>query len=151
MKKESATLFLRAFTKEILLNIRKINVSNGKISQEDKSKFIDNAHKEFRKVIKKRYDKINFGKIEPLINDQKIRLIECPGPNKFILVKTQEKTEAISISLTEMEIQEIIKEFSKFTKTPILEGVFHAKAGNLEINAVISKIAGSRFMVSKNL
>jgi len=91
----------------------------------------------------------SLGKIDPLIYDNRITTIECPGPGKFILTKTAGNINITRISLGEEEIKIMIQEFSRQAKIPIITGLFKAVVGNLVITAVISDFVGSRFIINK--
>ncbi|MBM3234579.1 hypothetical protein FJZ19_05815 [Candidatus Pacearchaeota archaeon] len=92
----------------------------------------------------------SLGKIDPLIHDNRITTIECPGPGKFILTKTAGNVNITHISLGEEEIKTIIHEFSRQAKIPIITGLFKAVVGNLVITAVLSDFVGSRFIINKS-
>ena len=94
---------------------------------------------------------VNFdlGKINFLIRDPRVTLIECPGPGKLVTAKTLGQTSITKLSLTEEEILSIIKKFSEKARIPILPGLFKAAVGNLVITAVVSDLAGSRFVITK--
>jgi len=89
-------------------------------------------------------DKINF-----LVQDPRVSIIECPGPGKFILARTGGKVTVTKISLSQEEIHIILEKFSQASKIPIISGLFKAVVGNLLITAVISETIGSRFMITK--
>jgi len=91
----------------------------------------------------------NLGKIQPLINDRNIDMIECNGENKPIIVKTNAQIKLTQIKLTKQEIQNTIELFSQATKIPLLGGVFKAALGNLILTAVISDFIGSQFIITK--
>ena len=50
--------------------------------------------------------------------------------------------------IDEKEAEEVIRRFSEESKTPV-GTVFRAKAENFSISAVISPIAGTRFLILK--
>lgn len=91
----------------------------------------------------------NLGKIEPLIKDNSIQLIECPGPGKSVLIKRYNQVNLSKIILNQDEINNIIDYFSKQTQIPVEEGILKASIGNLIISAVISEFVGSRFIINK--
>ncbi len=92
--------------------------------------------------------KIDLRKLNPLIYDPKVQVIECPGPNRNVLVRIG-NTKVTKITLTKDEIDSIINKFSKESKIPVMPGVFKAAVGNLIITAVISEHVGSRFIINK--
>ena len=92
---------------------------------------------------------IDLGKINLLAKDTRVESIECQGPNKNILVKKNGLLQRTNISLTETEINKIIKNFSEKTRIPLIGGAFKAAFGNLIITAVISEYVGSRFILQR--
>lgn len=104
---------------------------------------------QFQPQLKPEQGEFNLGKINPLIKDQAITLIECPGPGKFITVKRINQINITQIKLAEKEISEIIRKFSEKAKIPVIQGTFKAAVGNLIITAIISEFIGSRFIITK--
>lgn len=94
---------------------------------------------------------LDLGKINPFIDDPSVSYIECSGENKFILINKSGKNQITKISLDENEINNIIKECSKKSNTPIDPNspVFQAKLDNLLITAICSDVIGSRFAIEK--
>jgi len=88
-------------------------------------------------------------KIDPLINDTSVQMIECPGIGKNILVKAKNKINVTRITLNEFEIRNIIDYFSNTAKIPIMAGILKASIGSLLISAVISDHEGLRFIITK--
>lgn len=91
----------------------------------------------------------NLGKLEPVLNDSFVSSIECQGAGKFLLVRKSNRVSVAKISLTEQEINEIINNFSKQAKIPLISGILKAAVGNLIISAVVSEAVGSRFIINK--
>ena len=91
---------------------------------------------------------LDLGKLNPLINDPVIKTIECPGPDKPIIVHTpiQKPTKII---LSKEEIDEVINKFSEATKIPVEEGVIKIVAGKLILSAIVSEVVGSKFIIKK--
>lgn len=98
---------------------------------------------------KKNPEKFYLGKLEPLIQDPFIESIECPGPEKNILIKKNNKINLTKIILSREEISEITNNFSKEARIPLVEGILRAAVGNLVISAVTSEFIGSRFIIKK--
>jgi len=89
-------------------------------------------------------------KIDSLIADKAITMIECPGPNKPVLVKDfMGRTSPTMITLSEQDARKVIEKFSEAAKIPLMEGLFKAAIGNLVITAVLSEFVGSRFIINK--
>jgi len=94
---------------------------------------------------------IELGKINPLIKDYKVKIIECYGPGENIIVQGGMGTKKTGIILNEEEISSIIDRFSRETRIPIDEGIFKVVAGKLIFLAIISEIVGSKFIIKKML
>ncbi len=88
-------------------------------------------------------------KINPLLNDRTIQLIECPGPGKNLLVKRYNHINMTKIVLSQEQITEIINDFADKAKIPIINGILKAAVENVIISAVISNFVGSRFIINK--
>lgn len=80
-----------------------------------------------------------YGRIDPLIRDQTVVVIECPGINKALFVLKMGRRQMTNITLTKEEIMNIIKKVSEKAKIPYMEGSFQAVADNFFINANISE------------
>lgn len=91
----------------------------------------------------------SLNKLEQLVRDNRVTVIECPGPGKPVLVKSLGRIIPSQVTLSEQEIKSIIETFSKFAKIPAIGGIFKAAVGNLVITAVLSDYVGSRFIINK--
>ncbi len=93
-------------------------------------------------------EQIDLGKLNPLMQDMAVQVIECHGPDKEIVVRapTERKT---SITLTKEEIDEIVKKFSEAAKIPVTEGIFRVAFGRIVFTAIISDVVGTKFIVKK--
>jgi hypothetical protein len=92
---------------------------------------------------------INLGKLNILLNDKQITMIECPGPNKYLRIKKAGNTNMTKITLSPEEIKEVIDNFAQKAKVPMIGGVFKAAVGNLTITAVVSDFIGTRFLITR--
>lgn len=92
---------------------------------------------------------IDLGKLNPLINDPMVKIVECYGANENIGVKGSMGTKKTAIVLTKEEVEDIINRFSKETKIPVQEGIYKVVSGRLVLLAVISSVAGIKFTISK--
>ncbi|MBS3079645.1 hypothetical protein J4218_05980 [Candidatus Pacearchaeota archaeon] len=88
-------------------------------------------------------------KIDPLLRDNTILVIECPGKGKNILIKKYNQINTTKIILTEEEINSIIDFFSKESRIPLTGGILKAALNNYIISAVTSEFVGSRFVINK--
>lgn len=98
-------------------------------------------------AIKTGTGEIDLGKLNVFLHDKGITTMECPGPEKFILIKRLGKINLTRIKLSKEEIDKIIKNFSERARIPLLGGVFKAVIGDLSISAVTSELVGSRFII----
>lgn len=92
---------------------------------------------------------LELGKLNALIRDPLITSIECQGENKPLIITKNNQTSKSEIKLNKQEISVVITEFSEKARIPLIEGLLRARVGNLEISAVVSKIASSRFIITK--
>lgn len=91
----------------------------------------------------------SLSKLQILIKDPSVTEIECKGSGKDILVRKAGKIQRTKTNLTNAEINNIINDFSKITKIPVIGGTFKAAADNLILTAIISEILGPRFILQK--
>jgi hypothetical protein len=91
---------------------------------------------------------IDLSKINPLIKDPAVRVIEG-NPDEKAVVSGSMGTKPTTIILNKEDIDRIINKFSEVSKIPITEGIYRVVVGNLVLSAVISDIVGSRFVIKK--
>lgn len=91
----------------------------------------------------------NLGKVEMLLKDPLIKMIECEGPNKELLVKKNGRVLNTKIIMNQEEIKEVLDLFSKEAKIPIIGGIFKAVVGDLIISALVSEVVGSKFIITR--
>jgi len=107
------------------------------------------ALKEIKPEAKPRPEGFALGKIDYLLKDREIQSIECPGPEKNLLVKKYNKINTTQITLNQEEITDILYSFAMQAKIPVVGGILKAAVGNLVVSAVISEFVGSRFIITK--
>jgi len=90
-----------------------------------------------------------YPKIDPLLQDKTISSIECPGPNQSIIIIRSGQKQFTKITLTPEEIKKTLEDIAKEAKIPLIEGVFRAQLNDFSVNAVISGLIGSRFILKK--
>ncbi|MEK6875069.1 MAG: hypothetical protein AABX30_00090 [Nanoarchaeota archaeon] len=93
---------------------------------------------------------IDLGKLNQIIKDASVSVIECNGPEKNLTVKQGSKAKTTSIQLTSEEISQIIEIFAQEAKIPIEEGVFKVAVGNLTLTAIISEAVSPKFTIEKS-
>ena len=91
----------------------------------------------------------DYGKITPLLNDPSVSTIECQGAGKSIMIIRAGQKQMTRIVLSAEDIKNILKNVSDAAHIPLLEGVFRAAVDNFSLNAVISEMIGSRFIIKK--
>ncbi|MBU2562473.1 MAG: hypothetical protein KKF68_02310 [Nanoarchaeota archaeon] len=92
---------------------------------------------------------IDLDKLNPLVKDPMINIIECEGAKKNIIVSGRAGKKFTKIFLTEEEVNKVIKNFSEVSKIPTSEGVFRVAVGKLVLSAIISEVVGSKFIIKK--
>jgi hypothetical protein len=106
------------------------------------------AHLEYLKPIPTAGVEIDLFKINPLIKDPGVRIIEA-NPDEEIIVTGTMGTKPTNIILSKEDIDRIINKFSEFSKIPTTEGIYRVVVGNLILSAIISETIGSRFTIKK--
>ncbi len=94
-------------------------------------------------------EQIDLGKLNILLNDPLVKIIECNGPDENIFVGGIMGRKPTAIKLSKEEIQDMVEKFSSVTKIPLHEGLFKAALGNVVLSAVVSEIAGIKFVIRK--
>ncbi len=89
------------------------------------------------------------GKMAGLLNDPSVLSIECVGQNVPLNIFRGGQKQRTKVILTKIEIDNLLNEISKQSKIPLGEGVFRVIVNNLMINAVISDLVGTRFVIKK--
>ena len=92
---------------------------------------------------------IDLGKLNPLIKDPFVEIIECYGENKNIIVRGNMGVKKTAITLEKNEINDIIKKISEESKIPSNIGIFKAVIGRISFMAIISEVIGSKFIIKK--
>lgn len=92
---------------------------------------------------------IDLKDLNPLLNDPKVKIIECLGQDEAIFVSGDMGRKPTSITLNKHEINETIQAFSRLSKIPYEEGIFRVVYGNLVFSAIISETFGSKFIIKK--
>lgn len=92
---------------------------------------------------------IDIGNLNAFVRDPLVKIIECDGPGENIVVGGVMGRKPTAIKLSQEEIEEILGKFSAASRIPVHEGLFKAAIGNLVISAVVSDIAGIKFVIRK--
>lgn len=91
----------------------------------------------------------DYGKLTGLLRDQSITYIECLGPDKPITLIRAGQKQFTKIVLNAPEIKKFLENVSVQTHIPLMEGIFKAAVDNFIVNAIISDVIGSRFIIKK--
>ena len=106
------------------------------------------AHLQYLKPVPRKIE-IDLEKLNPLIKDPAVKVIECNGPFEHIIVRGSMGVKPTNIVLTEEEINRTIRKFSAISKIPIHEGVYRVVTGRFILSAIISEVVSSKFMIKK--
>jgi hypothetical protein len=90
-----------------------------------------------------------FAKLDELIQNPNIETIECPGPEKPILISQGGRVQPTNFTLKSDEIDRIMREISDKTRIPLTTGIFRASLRRYLITAVLSEFVGTRFIIQK--
>lgn len=93
--------------------------------------------------------KIDLGKLNPLISDPMVSVIECAGPDKNIIIRGKMGTKSTEIILSIGDIDNIIITFSKLSKIPVQQGIFRVVVGRYIFSAIISDVVDKKFVIKK--
>lgn len=88
-------------------------------------------------------------RIQRILADSSIRLLECPGPNKPLLVTQYGGVRSLPLMLTKEEIDGLVKSLSERTRIPLSTGIFTAAFDQYIINAILSEFLGTRFVIQR--
>lgn len=92
---------------------------------------------------------IDLGKLNPLVKDPFVEMIECYGAEKHIIVRGRMGVKKTATTLDDKEINEIITKVSEESRIPAQTGIFKAVVGKISFMAIISEIIGSKFIIKK--
>jgi len=88
-------------------------------------------------------------KVNPILQDPSVSSVECPGPDKQLLINRRGVIETSAINLTKEEIQTILDEISYRTRIPLMQGAFKAAFDQYVLSAILSEFVGNRFVISR--
>jgi len=149
------------FNERIVKASMKPRVIKYRTDEIDKEIEINKQIEKSRQVKHREYPQTNFGstkgvmknekygRIAPLLHDPSVATIECLGAGKQVTVIRRGQKQITKIALTTEEINKILENISESAHIPLLQGVFRAIVDNLAVNAVISEMIGSRFVIKK--
>lgn len=89
-------------------------------------------------------------KISKILSDPAVIGLECPGPDKNLIVNRSGRPQPMALTFTKEEIDDLLKEYSRQTRIPlVIPGVFKAVLGSNMLTAVTSEFVGTKFMIQK--
>lgn len=103
----------------------------------------------FELELEQKPEGFNLRKVDLLLKDPLIKMIECEGPDKELTVKKNGRTFKTKIIMSQKEIKEVLDSFSKEAKIPIIGGIFKVVVGDLIIFALVSEVVGSKFIITR--
>ena len=81
--------------------------------------------------------------------DPTVSYIECPGPDKPLVIIRAGQKQFTKITLNAIEIKNLLETIAQKAHVPLMEGIFKAAVDNFMIHAVVSQLIGSRFVIKK--
>ncbi|MEK6891119.1 MAG: hypothetical protein AABX03_03185 [Nanoarchaeota archaeon] len=112
------------------------------------NQFEENYENQVQEEYQEDENTLYLGKLTNLFYDPNLVSVECYGTGRFISIKTRSKVMSTTITLSNEEIEHIIRSFSNISRIPRIGGIFKAIAENLLVTAIESH-SGSRFIISK--
>jgi len=106
------------------------------------------SHLEYLKPVSSNLPDIDLGKLNPLIKDRAVKIIEV-NPDEKVTVMGLMGTKSTDITLNKEDIDRVINAFSEISKIPTEEGIYRVAVGSLILSAIISEVVGSKFIVKK--
>ena len=92
----------------------------------------------------------NYGKMNNLIRDKSISVINCEGPEKPLKIIRQEKEQITNVLLTKQEIMNLLYQISAKTRIPLVEeGVYRVSWDYFIINAIVSEKIEPTFVIKR--
>lgn len=92
---------------------------------------------------------INFGKLMPLIMNPAITIIECPGPDKNLMIRTYNTRRPVPTSLSQEEMKSLIEQFAKKAKVPLIDGLFRAWVETFMVSGIVAEGNPQNFIIQK--
>jgi len=88
-------------------------------------------------------------RLNRIFSDPAVQALNCPGPNKNILITKMGRIQASQTSFTEQEIRDFMSELSEKTKIPLIPGLIKVIFQNLIITSVVSEFIGTKFIAER--
>jgi hypothetical protein len=88
-------------------------------------------------------------KLRQLLSNPRILSIECPGPQRPIILNYSGRIQQTPVALSQDDMNNILREVSNITKIPVIPGIFKALFGQFKISASISETDTLGFQLQK--
>jgi hypothetical protein len=92
---------------------------------------------------------IDLGKLNPLIKDPYVEVIEGNSPYENIVVAGGMGRKSTNIILSQEEMDDIVKKFSQESRIPVHIGIYKVVVGRLMLLAIVSEVINSKFIIKK--
>jgi len=92
---------------------------------------------------------IDFGKMLPLIQNPSVTIIECPGAYKELIIRTYNIRKNYPIMLSTEEMMDLINQFAKKARVPVINGLFRVWIDKFLISAMIMNNQAQSFIIQK--
>lgn len=92
---------------------------------------------------------IDFGKLNSLLEDPEVSVVECRGPGVPLKIVKKNKKVETEVILEKEEIEKLFSELSSRLGKEIKGPIFKEEIGNFRIIGIISKNLGPRFLIQK--
>jgi len=92
---------------------------------------------------------IDFGNVTPLIQNPSINMVECPGPGKNLIIRTYNIRKPANIQLSLEQMQNIVNQFSKKARVPLINGLFRAWIDKFLVSSIIAQGQPMNFIIQK--
>jgi hypothetical protein len=88
-------------------------------------------------------------KIQRYLAQPSTQSIECPGPDKPLILVQKGKPEIQQTTLTAEEIDSFLHTIATQTKIPLIPGLYKTFVGPFILTAVITEVVGTRFILQR--
>lgn len=144
--------FVRSISKPIFKkSLRRLYLNKSKLREQPSSIYPAEPSplQTFELEIQQKPEGFNLGKVDLLLKDPLIKMIECEGIDKELIVKKNGRIFKTKIIMNQNEIKEVLDSFSKEAKIPVIGGIFKAVVGDLIISALVSEVVSSKFIITR--
>jgi len=88
-------------------------------------------------------------RLNKIFADPAVQVLNCPGPNKNVLITRLGMVQPSQISFNENEINDFMKDLSEKTRIPLIPGLIKVIFQNLIITSVVSEFIGTKFIAER--